>query len=230
MKTISSKLGYYSAWISIACFITWIICFIAIYRSNQDLLWSNLENYIRNVKAFNQTWKYIAQFAMMLFPVFFLVMTNSVHQFSSDTMKPLSRLALCFAAMFALCAGMHYFVQISAVRLSIEKNQLAGLEQFVQANPTSGMAAINMLGWSLFLGLSSLFIAPVLKGSKAAKTARIAFIANGLICITGGVAYVFDNIVIIFLCMNIGMGGALLVAIIALLSVFRSDQILGKEA
>ena len=50
---------------------------------------------------------------------------------------------------------------------------------------------------------------------------RIAFLANGIICLLGGVGFVANSFVIVFLTMNFGMGAALLVAMIALGVLFR---------
>ncbi len=126
--------------------------------------------------------------------------------------------------IFAACIGIHYFVQISSVRLSIAKGQIAGLEQFIQSNPTSGIAGINLVGWTLFFALSCLFIAPIFVGSRLNKVIKYAFISNGIICILGGIGFVFDNIALIFLTLNLGMGAATLTATIALLIFFRRLQ------
>jgi hypothetical protein len=61
----------------------------------------------------------------------------------------------------AAAVGMHDFRQITAVRLNVVAGRVEGLEHFVQANPYSILSAINMLGWSVFLGLASLFVGPV---------------------------------------------------------------------
>lgn len=60
--------------------------------------------------------------------------------------KLLARIGIDFGLAFAVLTGINYFVQLSAVRLSLLKGELQGLEQIVQANPISGISAINMLG------------------------------------------------------------------------------------
>ena len=68
-----------------------------------------------------------------------------------------TRIALSLGIGFAVLAGLFYFVQITAVRWSVQLGETTGLEQIIQANPLSALAAMNMLGWTLFLGLASLF-------------------------------------------------------------------------
>jgi hypothetical protein len=49
--------------------------------------------------------------------------------------------------------------------LQIEEGITEGLSQFVQSFPISGIAAINMLGWTVFFGLSSIFVGFAFSGS-----------------------------------------------------------------
>jgi hypothetical protein len=125
-------------------------------------------------------------------------------------------LALSFGIMFALLTSMFYFVQLSTVRQSLLHGQPEGLEWFVQANPASVLLAINMLGWTLFLGLASLFISPVFTGGRLEAVIRYAFLVNGIVCLLGGISFVLNIPVLIFLFITFGMGGAVLVGTIAL--------------
>jgi len=93
--------------------------------------------------------------------------------------------------------------------------------QFVQEYPISGMAAINMLGWTLFLGLSSLFAALVFSGRGFRRLIRYALLSNATICLLGGVAHVLDITFLVFLTMNLAMGLAFFLALIGLVVHFR---------
>jgi hypothetical protein len=221
MTSTSIKTGYWTALICIAAFVVWIVCFVAIFKVNPLFKWTNLNDFITYSNTYNQTFKYIAQFTMLIFAPAFLIMLHSIGDYAAENKKTLSKISICFATIFTACVCIHYFVQISSVRLSIEKGQLGGLEQFIQANPTSGIAGINLAGWTLFFSLSCFFIAPVFSGNRLNKVIRYALICNGIICVLGGIGYVFDNIALIFLTLNFGMGGAVLTATIALFVFFR---------
>jgi hypothetical protein len=224
MKSISIKLGYWASSICIATFVIWTVCFVAIFKVNPIFEWTNLADYITYTGNYNQSFKYLAQFAMLLFAPAFLIMLHSINDYAPEDKKILGRIGISFATIFAACIGIHYFVQISSVRLSIARGQIAGLEQFIQVNPTSGIAGINLVGWTLFFSLSSFFIAPIFTGSRLNKVIKYAFISNGIICILGGIGYVFDNIILIFLTLNLGMGAATLTATIALFVFFKRLQ------
>jgi hypothetical protein len=221
MTSASIKIGYWTALFCIVTFIIWIICFVAIFKVNPLFKWTNLADFITYSNSYKQSFKYLAQFTMLLFAPAFLIMLHSISDYAAENKKMLSRISICFATIFTTCIGIHYFVQISSVRLSIAKGQLDGLEQFIQSNPTSGIAGINLVGWTLFFSLSCLFIAPVFSGNRLNKVIKYALICNGIICILGGIGYVFDNNVLIFLTLNFGMGGAILTTTIALFIFFR---------
>ena len=228
MKKTSIKLGYWTSLICIATFVIWTICFVTIFKVNPIFKWTTLADYITYASNYNQSFKYLAQSAMLLFAPAFLIMLHSINDYASEDKKILSRISISFATIFAACIGINYFVQISSVRLSIAKGQIAGLEQFIQSNPISGIAGINMVGWTLFFSLASFFIAPVFAGNRLNKVIKYAFVSNGIVCMLGGVGYVFDNIALIFLTINLGMGAATLTAAIGLLVFFRRLSLKGK--
>jgi hypothetical protein len=169
----------------------------------------------------NQAFKYVAQIMMLCFVILFVILLNSIHDYAQDDKRILARISLSFAIIFAALTGMHYFVQISIVRLNLAHGQLQGLEQFIQGNPTSAMAGINMLGWTVFFGLSSLFIAPVFSGGRLERLIRYSFLANGIIVLLGGFGYVFDITILVFVLMNLGMGAAVTLFTVALAVLFR---------
>jgi hypothetical protein len=133
----------------------------------------------------------------------------------------MGKIAISFAIMFAVCISIHYFVQISSVRLSIASGQTAGLEQFIQANPSSGIAGINLVGWTLFFSLACLFLAPVFPGKGINRVIRYALVANAIFCLLGGFGYIMDYVILVLFCLNIGMGGAMGTAIIGMLIYFN---------
>jgi hypothetical protein len=218
---ISIRVGFWSALLIAIAFLIFTVCFVAIAMTPPLFIWTNLANYVLFANQRSQLLQDVARAAMLLFGPLYVVLLNCIYDHTPVEKRLWARLGINFGLAFAVLTGINYFTQLSAVRLSLLKDELQGLEQIVQANPISGISAINMLGWTLFLGLSSLFIAPVFSDSKLAKAIRIAFLVNGLCCILGGIGYVFDNITLIFLTINFGMGGAVLTAAILLCIFYR---------
>jgi len=89
-------------------------------------------------------------------------------------------------------------------------------------NTISGIAAVNMLGWTIFFGLSCIFAAWVFGNTRIERIIKCALLANGIMMFSSAVGYLFDIAVLIFLCMNIGMGAAVLTAEIYLSKLFKN--------
>lgn len=223
MSELSLKLGFWSAFLSAATFVVFSICFVAILITSPLFVWSGLADYVAYVNENSQFFQHLARLAMLLFGPLFVVLLNCIHEVTPDERKILSRVSLCFGLAFAALTGINYFVQLSVVRQNIAAGYLDGLVQVVQANPASAVSAVNMLGWSFFLGLSSLFVAPVFSGSRLALVIKIAFLANGIFCLLGGIGYVFEWLVLLFLSINVGMGGAVMTATVALTIFFARN-------
>ena len=221
MNQTSIKLGFWSASLSAATFIIFTLCFVSILIVNPLFIWTNYADYVSYVNENNQFFKDLAQFMMLAFGPLFLILLNSIHDYAAQDKKVLSRMAIYFGIIFVAMISINYFVQLSSIRQNLLHGRPEGLEQFVQANPASFITAVNMLGWTLFFGLSCFFLAPLFSGGRLEKIIRIAFLANGIFMILGGISYVFEIVVLVFLFMNFGMGGAVMVAAISLAFLFR---------
>lgn len=221
MNQTSIKLGFWSASLSAATFIIFTLCFVSILIVNPLFIWTNYADYVSYVNENNQFFKDLAQFMMLAFGPLFLILLNSIHDYAAQDKKVLSRMAIYFGIIFVAMISINYFVQLSSIRQNLLHGRPEGLEQFVQANPASFITAVNILGWTLFFGLSCFFLAPLFSGGRLEKIIRIAFLANGIFMILGGISYVFEIVVLVFLFMNFGMGGAVMVATISLAILFK---------
>jgi len=230
MNRIFIQIGFWSSLLAaVTCFL-FTACFIAIVMVNPLFIWTNLSDYLVYTQHNNQTFVYVAQTSMLCFGSLYLLMLNSIYEYAAPEKKILVRIALSLGAVFAALTGSHYFVQISAVRWQLNEGQLAGIEQFLQAKPDSVMAAVNMLGWTFFFGLSSLFVAPVFGGSRLAHAIKRLFFVNGIFCLIGGVAYVFKIVILVFVTINLGMGGAITTLTILLCFFFRGENVPDNQA
>lgn len=218
---LSVRLGFWSAFLIAVAFVVFTVCFVAIALTPPLFMWTNLADFVTYAGQRSQVFQQLARLTMLAFGPLFVVLLNSLFDYAPPEKRVLVQIAVCFGVAFAALTGLHYFVQLSTVRLSLLRGELNGLEQVVQANPISAISATNMLGWTVFLGLSSLFVAPVFTGSRLETAIRIAFLVNGLCCLLGGVGYVLDLTPLVFVTINLGMGGAVLIAAILLCFLFR---------
>jgi hypothetical protein len=218
---MAARLGFYSAVGLAITFVAFTTLFLAIAASAPLFVWTNLADYVEYVTAYSQLFAHLARLAMLLFAPLLVILLNCIHEYAAPERKILSRTAAQFGLACAVLIGVNYFVQLTAVRLSLEKGEFAGLEHFLQGNPYSTISAVNMLGWTLFFGLASLFVAPVFVGGRLEKTIRGAFLVNGIVCLLAGVGYILEIPVLVFVTINLGMGAAVLVATVALSLLFR---------
>ncbi len=221
MSKLAATIAYWTSVFSATLFIIFIGSFAGVALTNPLFVWTNLSDYVSYTNAHSQVFKYIAQTSMLLFGPAFVIIVSCVHEKASLNLKVLTRIALGFAIVFAALIGIHYFVQVSTVRLNLSKGHFEGLEHFLQGKPDSAISAINMLGWTLFFGLSSLFVAPVFSGEKIQTSIRSLFILNGVCCLLGGIGYTIENATLVFLTINLGMGGCVTILGFLLAIYFR---------
>jgi len=221
MNIISNKLGYWAALLITVTFISWIFLFVAILITSPMFIWTNFSDFLKYYNDNNQLLQNTAKIFMLFFGSLFVILINSFLDISNDNYKALARLSLIFAVSFAILSSLHYFVQISNVRINLNTGNSEGLQNFIQANPTSFSSAMNMLGWTLFLGLSSIFISPFFSGNRLNIIIKIAFIANGISCFIAGFGYLLQIDFITFLFINIGVGGSILTISFSSIKFFK---------
>jgi hypothetical protein len=221
MKNLSYKIGYYTAVSLSVLFVSWMVCFIGIAVTSPLFFWSGLADYLNYAEQNSQFLQHVAKALMLVFGPLFVVLINSFYEFAPKEKRFLVRLSLLFALGFALLSSLHYFVQLSAVRLNMVEGTTQGLDWFVQANPHSIMTSIDMLGWTLFLGATSFCLFPVFGKGKGEAVIRFAFLATGIFSMLAGIGYLFQIDILTFLCANLGVGGALLATMLSAARLFK---------
>ncbi len=222
MNNIILRTGKLSAIICLVSFIVWVISFIGIAIQSPLFYWTNVEDYIQYFYSNNQFFQYLAKTFMIIFSLAYMVLTMVLYEFVSIERRILSKIAVVFSLMFALLSSVHYFIQISSVRFAFEDKSYEGMEHFLQSNPTSFSSSVNMLGWTLFLGLSSLFLYSGLKTNPKAKGLKIGLLINAISCLFGGIGFIFQVDILTFIFMNLGIGAAFFVITISGVKIFKA--------
>jgi hypothetical protein len=224
MNHLSIRIGYWSSIALLVTFVVWIISFAGIAATSPLFYWTGPADYMAHYQSTSHYFQHLAYFFMLLAGPIYLLIINSYYEFAPEPKKILARISLYFGLGYAVLSSLHYFVQLSAVRLNLLNANFDGMESFLQANPLSVMTSIDMLGWTMFLGLSSLFMYPVFSGDSRQRILRYAFLLNGVSCLMAGVGYVLKIDVLTFICINICTGGAMIVIAVASLKQFARQQ------
>ena len=214
------RTGLWSSALCLASFIIWIISFTGIAVTSPVFYWTNLNDYIEYVSGYSQFFQYLAKSFMIVFSMAYVVLILVYYEFSSIQKQIFAKISVAFTIMFALLSGSHYFIQISAIRFAITENQFSGLEHFIQANPISVILSVNMFGWTILSGLSSLFMFLALQPDILIKTIRTGLLINTISCFSGTTGYLFQIDIITFIFMNLGVGAAFLMITISSIRFF----------
>ena len=206
MNKIILNIGLWSAIICLTSFTVWIISFTGIAIQSPLLYWTNVEDYIDYYKNNSQLFQYLAKSFMIIFSIAYMILTIVFYEFATTERKILAKIGIVFSIMFALVSSILYFLQISSVRFAIAANEYSGLEHLLQSNPKSALLSVNMLGWALFLGLSSLFMYFGLISKSVTKGLKLGLLINVISCFFGGVGYLFQIDLLTFIFMNLGIG------------------------
>jgi hypothetical protein len=106
-----------------------------------------------------------------------------IHSYSSEERKVFSLVGLSFAIIYATLISVNYFIQLTFVRQTTFDVSI-----FDMNNSQSMMWVIEVLGY-FFMGLSTLFAAPVFGSGKVENLARWLFVTNGILGILTPIAY-----------------------------------------
>ena len=118
----------------------------------------------------------------LLTPTFLVVMA-CIHCYASNDKRVFSLIGLSFAIIYATLISINYFIQLTFVRQSI-----FDVEIFAMDNPQSMMWVIEVLGY-FFMGLSTLFAAPVFESGKIENLIKWLFVGNGILGILTPIGY-----------------------------------------
>ncbi len=183
----------------------WIISFTGIAIQSPLFYWTNMEDYNDYINSNSQFFQYLAKSFMIIFSLAYMILTIVFYEFITTERKILAKIAIVFSIMFALVSSIHYFVQISSVRFAIAENEYSGLEHFLQSNPISFLSSVNVLGWTLFLGLSTLFMYLGFIYTSGPKGIRIGLLISAIQVYLGN-GYLFQIDILTFVCLNLGIG------------------------
>jgi len=116
----------------------------------------------------------------------FLVVMACIYGYASDERKIFSLIGLSFAIVYATLISINYFIQLTFVRQSS-----FDVEIFAMDNPQSMMWVIEVLGY-FFMGLSTLFAAPVFESGRIENLIKWLFVVNGILGILTPIGYALN--------------------------------------
>lgn len=192
MSSLSVRLGFWSALLFVIMGVGYGLGMGIFFMKYPVPTWSNIERYADFMKSAPQLFFSLCQITAFLSGIIFIVLLCSIYDYAQAEKKILTRIGMCFGTIFITLASIAYFVQFTVVPQNIVTGNLSGLEQFVELNTRSFIASIVLLGWGVFLGLTSFFLAPVFSNGKLEKFIKWFFILTGIFCIINTIGYMLQ--------------------------------------
>ncbi len=160
---------------------------------------------------------------MILYGCAYTVLVLCIGDRAPREKKVLASASALFALAFCITVGMAYFVQLTSTRSQLALGLTEGLQQFTQSYSLSFISAVNMLGWTVFYPLSSLFLVFLLEGSRPGRAAKWFSAAIAAAMFIGLTGYLTSNFWILLICMNFGLGAASFGFLISVMVKLKSD-------
>lgn len=113
-----------------------------------------------------------------------ITMMAALHGCAAPDKKTWSRVALTFMALLGGVTSAIHFVELTVVR-RIDLGHARGLATVLSFQWPSAVFALDLLAWDVFLGLSMIFAASAVAGTRGNRRLRPALVATGVLCLAG---------------------------------------------
>ena len=222
-QNLYARIGLWSAVLLTLTLIVYTFGLETLLFSNPDR-WKGVAAYARQIGEKWHTSLTICHITAFTAAPLYLIILICLDAHNDIQKQILTRISVNFAIIFTVLGSIAYFIQFAAVKMSIAAGNLEGLEQLIQLNPNSALYSIVTLGWTFFLGLSALFVAPMFCGSTLNTILRFSFLINGISCMLGFIGYIIELeiLVIVYL---LGMGISMLFLSFCLIQFFRKSTV-----
>jgi hypothetical protein len=169
-----SQLGFWSALIVLLGGIVYLV----------SIVWNSVGGFPYPPVSMTKT---LAGITVLLMAPALMILIACIHAYAPRNKKVLSQIGSMFLVAFAVLALINRFLQFTVLG-----QQNDGLALFDLYTLHSVALALEMLSWGFFLGLATLFVAPVFAGGTLEHWIRRLLIINGIL-FASGIGYVLAN-------------------------------------
>jgi hypothetical protein len=130
--------------------------------------------------------------SLLFCPILVIVMA-CLHTITPAEKKGLSQIGLAFTLLFALAVSINRFIQLGVVRQSIALGQTDGIKWFLAYGERSVMFALEIMGWSWFLGLAMIFTAPLFAAQGYRHWLKALLLLYGILALISAMAHLLAS-------------------------------------
>jgi len=170
LSSNSNRFGFYSAIATaVITIVTFGFAMIAIPISGANCPGNCVEYpYLDTVSQYPRDFLWMP-LAIVLVLAYVTLMV-SIHSYAPGEKKIFSQVGLSFALIASTILAGDYFIQFSAVPMSLINSETEGLAMLIQYNPHGVFLALEELGY-LVMSLSFLFVVPVFSNRNRIESA-----------------------------------------------------------
>jgi hypothetical protein len=130
--------------------------------------------------------------SLLFCPVLVIVMA-CLHTITPVEKKGVSQIVLAFTLLFAIAVSINRFVQLGVIRQSIALGETDGIVWFLAYGERSVMFALEIMGWSWFLGLAMIFATPLFAGQGYQHWLKRLLILYGILALISVIAHLLAS-------------------------------------
>jgi hypothetical protein len=184
----SNQIGFWAAILSTVFLAAFAVAFTVTGIAFPSVVeWGGIDAYAAN---YHDTLMLLLMFPVFLLPFALVTMMACLHHNAPEDKKILSLLALVFTLIYATQISYNYYIQLTAVRLSIMSGELEGLAIHAFFNPHSITFNLELLGYGM-LSIGMIFAAFLFRGGRINTTIFWILLVNGIL----NAAYIFEPFV-----------------------------------
>jgi hypothetical protein len=193
MKQTTIKVGYWSSVLALVFSLGYLVSAI-LMALRPPPVWTNLTAFIDGSSPISLVAFSAIQLNEFLIAPVYVALFCCLHEYAAEEKKILTRLGLCFMVALMILGDQLVYVHFGVMRLIFTKGITAGMEHFLHWNFDSPMVSSGSLGWSFFIGLAFLVVAPIFSGDRLMRSLRYSFMAAGGFALLGVVGHFLNSV------------------------------------
>jgi hypothetical protein len=193
MKPITIKIGTWSSILALVFSLGYLASAILMARRPPPV-WSNLTAFVEGSSFISLAAFSSIQLNEFLIAPVYVALFCCLHEYAAEEKKILTRIGLCFMVALMILGDQLVYVHFGVMRLIFSKGITPGMESFLHWNFDSPMVSSGSLGWTFFIGLAFLVVAPIFSGDRLTRSLRYSFLAAGAFALLGVVGHFLNSI------------------------------------
>lgn len=193
MKRATIRVGYWSSVLALIFSLGYFASAI-LMALRPPPVWSTLAAFVDGASFTSLIAFSSIQLNEFLIAPVYVALFCALHEYAADEKKILTRLGICFMVALMILGDQLVYVHFGQMRLIFTKGITPGMENFLHWNFDSPMVSSGSLGWTFFIGLAFVVVAPIFSGDRLTRSLRFSFLAAGAFAFLGVLGHFLNSV------------------------------------